>query len=76
MQIWLISRTDPVSWDEYDSHVAVAETSERARVMAGMEPGDEGADVWLDAATKCTPIGTALDGEDERIILSSYKPGY
>ncbi len=31
MKLWLVSRTDPIGYDEYDSMVVAAETEEEAQ---------------------------------------------
>jgi hypothetical protein len=41
MNIYKVSRTDTVGWDQYDAFVCIAETEEAAR---NMHPDDD--DIW------------------------------
>jgi hypothetical protein len=68
MNIYLVSRTDEVDWDEYDSVVVVAETPKEARKIA---PVDDGT--WKNLSVKL--IGSAKMGIKKGIILESYNAG-
>ena len=72
MNIYLLTRTDSVGYDECDGFVVRALRETAARSIAAEECGDEGPDVWmLDA--KCEKIG---EGSGKpRIILRSYNAG-
>ena len=43
LKLWLISQTENVGYDIYDSAVVVAETAEQAR---NIHPGGGGTDYW------------------------------
>jgi hypothetical protein len=44
MNIYKVSRTDTVGWDQYDAFVCIAETEEAARNMHPYE--DDHDDIW------------------------------
>lgn len=69
-QIYLVERTDEVSWDEYCGYVCSAISEEEAR-------GFFEADKWGWTApenVKVTVIGKSTD-DVSRVILDSFKAG-
>jgi hypothetical protein len=73
MNIYLIERQGAFC-DEVSGFVIVAPNKGAARVLASMEPGDEGPDVWLvpDKAA-CALLGTGFG--QPRIVLRDFHAG-
>lgn len=71
MNIYLVERTDKIGYDEYDSHVVVAETELFARLLVAEKAADEGEDIWLAESTRVSEISAT----PSRIVLSSFNTG-
>lgn len=90
MNIYCIKAIDIVDYDSYDAHVVIADSERRARELCpkGDEsytfdfradrtgPWRTEVPFWTDPdSSGCTKIGTADDGEPERVVVSSYNAG-
>jgi hypothetical protein len=62
MNLWLLSRTDQIGWDEYDSFVVRAENEQEARELASKKACGTG---WPIDSVTCTQVQT--DGPPEVI---------
>ena len=77
MNLYLVSRTDRVGYDEYDSMVVAAESEDAARLM---KPANEMAPYsgqgWTDNPEALTVelISTSLDSTP-RVVITSYNAG-
>jgi hypothetical protein len=88
MNLWLLSRTDDVSWDEYEAVVVAAESPQRAmeihpdgnatfngtdwRTARGFTDGQ----TWADPnSLKVDFLGTAKPGTRAGVILASFRAG-
>jgi len=85
MKIWLVSRTDKVDYDEYDSCVVAAETRGEA-MMIHPRSQDEGRvthnddhphdNYWLPEILEVAPLGVAYDLIPEcRVYCASFNAG-
>lgn len=63
MEIYLVERTDNISYDEYDSWVIAAESVPRA------------AELSKYTTVTVRPIGEAYTEQKEEIILGSFNAG-
>lgn len=72
LQIYLVTRTDQVSWDEFDGFVAAAENEEAALAM---QPGP--SDSWPVSTRdlEIALIGTAEPSINSSFILKSFRAG-
>lgn len=84
LNIYLVSRTDVVSYDEYAAFVVACSTEDEARNSCPC--GNEASDwkrrrhtmenEWADVSTlKVTLIGKAIEQTKPGVILASYKAG-
>ena len=79
MKLFLLKRIDYIQWDMYISFIVCAEDEESAK---NLMPGDDGEAVpfnktdqyWVRSKSKikCTELGTANEGIEQSIILSSF----
>ena len=69
MNIYVVSRTDRIGWDEYDSIVVACKSEEEAREF---EPG--GA-CWPKEFLTVELIGKTIKGVEPGIILASFHAG-
>lgn len=83
MNLYLISRPDPVDYDEFDSAVVAAETAEEA---AKIHPCERECDPWMDYWARSSWVespdlvqvqflGRAADGTASGVILASFNAG-
>ena len=73
MNIYLVSRTDEVDYDEYDSLVVYAKSREAAKDIS---PCAEYFHAWASKENlKVELIGSNVLVKDPDIILSSYNAG-
>lgn len=73
MKLYMISRTEDIGYDEYDSFVIAAESQEQARQIAADANGDEGRAPWLDSTRS---ICREIDAKSEKgIVLRSFQAG-
>lgn len=85
MNIYLVSRTDDWSYDEYDSMVVVAESADQAKLLnprTGQYMTDEEwAERWANWTRSPDNLEVTLIGEaserspEPRLILASYNAG-
>lgn len=78
MNLYLLTRTGYVGYDENDSAIVRAPTSAAARKFASVTlHGDETPNEWLDSLkSTCVKIGVSNEeGEDCEIILRSFNAG-
>ena len=68
MAIYLLTRTDRPGWDENLGLVVRAKDEREARALAAEQANDEGADIWWNPKTACTPV--ELDGPSDTILVS------
>jgi hypothetical protein len=70
MNIYLVSRTDDIGYDEYDSIVIAAKTAQEA---CSVHPG---GDAWQKPEDlKVELIGKAIKGSKQGIVLASFNAG-
>lgn len=76
MNLYLVSRTDRVGYDEYDSMVVAAENEDDARLMKPYNADGYDWQDWTDHPETLTVelIGTALDNTS-RVVITSYNAG-
>lgn len=71
----IATKARPDGYDEVTGFVVAAESEARARAVAASDPGDEGADTWLDPAwSTCERIGIATDPR-EVVVLRAFNAG-
>lgn len=74
MKLWLVSRTDDISYDEYDSVVVAADTEEEAR-----EISPNGSDWGWRVNPKVSTLTVEYLGTTNRkisgVILASFNAG-
>lgn len=72
LSIYLVTRTDPVGWDEFDGFVAVAESEE---VALALQPGP--SDSWPVSTSdlEIALVGTAEPSINSSFILKSFRAG-
>jgi hypothetical protein len=80
MNLYLLTRTALVGYDEAEGFVVRANSANTARKLSAAQAGDEKADTWLKPSeSRCHVIGTAPfefeDPRDEKVILRSFKNG-
>lgn len=74
MNLYLLSAlTQPVDYDCVSNLVVRAKSQKRARELAGVVSGDEGAEFWLDKK-KSSCISVTQEG-DEGVIIEDRRPG-
>jgi hypothetical protein len=75
MKIWKLELevVDGSIYDVAFGFVIMAETKERARILASRTCGDEGKEPWLDS--KLSSCKEVKLGKTERIILRDYNAG-
>ncbi len=71
MKIFLIVRNDDWSYDEYDSAVVIAETTERALEILKAEHGTSKWCPWGDYDVTITEVTP----EAEKILIESFNAG-
>jgi len=72
MKLFLLERNNKISYDEYVSHIIIAENSSKAREIANEIAIDEGY-IWEDAQeVSCEEI--FIEGL-EGIIISNFNAG-
>lgn len=76
MKLWLLApiESNSTAWkpwyDKSFGFVVVAETEERARIVASDKHGDEGIVPWLDTTqSSCTEL---IAGDKEKVILRDF----
>lgn len=77
MNLYLVSRTDRVSYDEYDSMVVAAESEDDARLMKPTgETAHDSCYAWTynPEALTVELLGTSLDSTP-RVVIASYNAG-
>ena len=75
MKLWILSRTDDVDYDQYDSFVILANDETEARQLAeahGEVWRKKG--VWLNP-DMCTCELLTRKGKQAKVILGSYNAG-
>jgi hypothetical protein len=74
MNIYLVSRTDEVDFDEYDAMVVIAKDEQSAKDFTIKETR---RDAWTleESKLKVVLIGTANHGLKEKIVLDSFNAG-
>lgn len=76
MDIFLLTRSGPIGYDEVAGFVIVATSSLKARKMAAKAHSDEGAECWLDPSkVKCEYLGRASIKSLEHVALRDYRAG-
>ena len=71
-RLWLLTRIEYASYEEFDSKVVRASTSNEAREIANLNPGDEGK-IWTDPKeVLCEILKTT--GKSE-VIIGSFNAG-
>lgn len=74
MNIYLVTRTDDVSYDEVRGYVVTAFTDEFARLHGEGLVGDQPSSIWYAPTTKVTCLGPDTTGsEDGTIHIEDYK---
>ncbi|KKL74499.1 hypothetical protein LCGC14_2064310 [marine sediment metagenome] len=71
MNIYLVSRTDEVDYDEYDAVVVVAHNAKEAKTI---KPSDYGKEWETPENLQVLLVGTA-NRKRKGIILASFKAG-
>ena len=73
MNIYLLTRTDRWSYDDYDSTVVIAKNEEEAKQISIKSLGSSG---WVSSSDLINAelIGKAIDKEP-KIVLSSFNAG-
>ena len=77
MNLYLVERTDKVTWDEYDSFVIAANTPQVARNIAadaGSSTYGPKPTAWLETAT-VQFLGTAAPDVERGVVLGSFNAG-
>lgn len=73
MKLYLVDRTTSANYDEYQSHVVIAETPTQARELCASNAADEGRAVWLDhLKTTCRVLKATGDA---RVVISNHRAG-
>lgn len=76
MYLYLIERTDPVGYDEYDSFVVCAETVDDARKCIKPEWSADRIEVFQsEEHTRWIRLGEADSSTKEGVILGSFNAG-
>lgn len=71
MRLYLLKRDDRVCFDEAAGFVVRASCPSEARLIASEHCGDEGPDMWLDAAVCEVLTETGSGG----VVLRSFQAG-
>ena len=75
MKLWILNRTDPVGWDEYDAFVVRAEDEAQARKIAYDESNPSTfCNPWSFDQTLVECRELVVDGE-AGVILGSFNAG-
>ena len=75
MKLWILSRTDSVDYDEYDSFVILAKDEAEARQLAEAAGSPyRKAGIWLNS-DKCTCEQLTRKGKKAEVILGSFNAG-
>lgn len=72
-RIYLVKRTDPVNYDEYDAVVVVARTLKEAKELAIKDEDYYGS--FTNENTVCILIGVANKRQPFGEVLASYNAG-
>ena len=84
MNIYVVSRTDDIGWDEWDAVVVCAKSEADARII---HPNSwaESADEWSDARgwvadpssehLSVRLLGPSTEGEERGVVLASFNAG-
>lgn len=77
MQIFLIERAfdfndDFDSFDCFEGHIIAAKSEEDVRKIAAAQPGDEGAELWLNPEKSIVTVVNPADYDKPAIILSDF----
>jgi len=72
MNIYLVSRTDEVDWDEYISIVVVAESSVEAKRIY---PSEHSEQYWNKNNLSAKLIGEAREGVERGVVLTQFNAG-
>lgn len=81
MKLYLLSRTDNWSHDDFDSFVVAAESPDDAITIAPMgmpfEEKNASYSGWVDSTDliECKEIGKAAKGIERGVIISSFNAG-
>ena len=74
MNIYILSRSDKIDYDEYDAFVVVAESSEQAMEYTRSVHPKKSYDDWSDDV-EALLIGTTDKYDEPLILLGSFNAG-
>jgi hypothetical protein len=75
MNLYLLTRTDNVGYDEFDSFVIAANTEEEALALKRPEPDDNYPTWAQDKDVEVKLIGTTTEYTEPTDILGSFNAG-